>query len=412
MSLPQMTSNRFHLPAQGAMKALFSRRGGSGTVSLAEGSDERRELLERSYKGEHIELEILAQTYAQGAAVENRNDIGFAEKALQSLVRSAPGNPFQRDHSLLSEDTGGQIRSAELTDGAGGIVTFQETILLVTPWAVQAALQGTMAKFSISVLAPWEEVACSCGERATDCYHYPGQETEDHGRIRWTYGDAEKVESSWVVRPAVPDTGILAWESLAEARDRARTPQRKDTVKEVLKLLQLAEGADERAMVDKVKAMLSELEAARAASADLTTQLAASMAELDKAKVALAASAAKELDLEAETKVKELVEDGRILAGGKQEELLRQRYKAGDAEGARAMVAAFKENARQVPVGRQSSAAASATASPTTGTLTPAEAKAAFAALPAHLREAARAYADKPERLFEMRPDLQRATAN
>ena len=125
--------------------------------------------------------------------------------------------------------------------------------------------------------------------------------------------------------------------------------------------------------------------------------------ELEEARATLADLQAKELDVEADSAIKSLLEDGRIRPGGKQEQLLRARFASGDADGARALVAAFTENPRVAPVGPRQSATDVPTAPPADGAI---DYKAAFAALPVHLREAAAAYADNPKRLFELRPEL------
>lgn len=393
------------MPPQRANIATFTRHGDSGVVSLFDDGEQRRELLERVRCGEVVELLIDAQTYAQGEGVENRNFEIFSPEALESLVSTAAGTPFARDHSLRTEDKAGHAKSAELRREQG-VDALQERLEVVKPWAVEAALDGTMTHFSISTITPWGDVECGyCGNPVLLCDHWPGDLVEGADKhVVWIHRSAEWVERSWVVRPAVTDTGLIGWTQLYDlrnARARARKPERRNmNIKELLKL---SADADENAVTAKVRTLLAENEQLRARYQDLEAAATQGAEELEKVRAELADLRTAEAKREADAEIEKLVKEGRIRAEGKQEELIRAKYDAGDIEGARALVAAFSENSPIAPVGRQSTEKPAPAAVSTDGVI---DYAAAFAALPEHIRSVVAKHKADPEKLFAMRPDL------
>ncbi|WP_428262980.1 hypothetical protein, partial [Haliangium sp.] len=98
---------------QALVSLAFERAGDAGPLVLAgkeaaaEAEAQRRELIERSRRGEQIELELTATTYTQRPGTTNRNFIEFSPGALRRLAKSGPGTPFLRDHWLWNTDASG-----------------------------------------------------------------------------------------------------------------------------------------------------------------------------------------------------------------------------------------------------------------------------------------------------------------
>ncbi len=417
-----------HFPPQGRMVAQYARRGDTGQISLADNpnpaSDNdalRRELLERSRRHEAVELEIVAQTYMQSPDITNSHFIDFAPEALDHLAATAADTPFCRDHSLGTDDQGGYaLRSTVERDG--GAEMLHERISLRKPFAVQAALEQLMKRFSISIWAELDDIHCTvCQAPMLECDHWPGDET-DSGLVIFRHFAASWRERSWVVRSSVGDTGLLSWQQLSELRPKERAARQhgrsrtrlsthpvkpRKPMNELFTLFNLSEDADPAVLTEKVRAKLSALEAAEAKAADLVAERDAAMAERDAAVTELAERREADLKAEAEITISALLADARIRPGGQQEALLRARFADGDVSGARSLAAAFGENARVAPVGgRQSSESPAASEPAGSSAAGDIDYQAAFAALPEHLRKASAKLSDNPQRLFELHPEL------
>jgi hypothetical protein len=161
----------------------------------------------------------------------NRNHVRFRPGILRDFAASFRGVPFLRDHE--QRDAGaraGTVLSSELISEAGGGVAIRQTLEVVKPWGVEAALDGTMDRFSVG----WHNTApavCSACEAPyvtgifgayPGCSHMPGDEVEVSGvkrRAELLVTGAEGVETSSVSVPAVTGTGVEAIRAeLSQAR--------------------------------------------------------------------------------------------------------------------------------------------------------------------------------------------------
>ncbi len=145
-------------------------------------------------------LEIEATVFV--ASYPNRNFIRFAPDALPGLASSFKGMPFLRDHAQGDLTA----RAGTITDAWLDGDAIKVKADLVTPWAVKAALDGTLDRFSIGWHSPAGPACSSCAKpmRSRECAHYPG-----HDGVEAIYGaDAVGVEISAVSVPAVMGTGI------------------------------------------------------------------------------------------------------------------------------------------------------------------------------------------------------------
>jgi hypothetical protein len=211
----------------------------------------------------------------------NRNFVRFKPGILKRLAKSFVGMPFLRDHDQRDLTArGGTIVASELVDDKAGPAILQR-IELVKPWAIEAALDGTMDRFSIG----WSntaDVECSeCGEALhrslfgayPSCSHMPGDEVEGKDGetrvVEMVVTGAEGVETSAVNVPAVAGTGVEAIRAqLAAGRVRAALAvNHKETpmtlFAKLAPLLALAADAGEDAAVAAVNRLRADSDAAR-----------------------------------------------------------------------------------------------------------------------------------------------------
>ncbi len=256
------------------------------------GKTERKELLARLRAGEVIELEMDAVTFIQ-RATPNKNFVRIREGALRAFASHFKDKPFLRDHewrNLLAR--GGTVKRSRLERAADGSAELHQTIELVKPWAVEGALDGTIDRFSIGFSIGAGDIQCSaCGKSliSPDCRHWPGDQLEDGRFVEAIFTDPEPRESSGVTMPAVDGThieGIRA--ALAEARLEVRKTKEKP-MKEIAKILGLAEDASEAKIVAELEALKAKLDANKEALASVTAERDAARAklvELEQAKLA------------------------------------------------------------------------------------------------------------------------------
>jgi hypothetical protein len=243
---------------------------------------ERRATLEALSQGEVVELDIDAVVYRQSkterplpakrAKEANANFCTFRPKELPTLARTFKGRPLLRDHDRGSFDAvGGAITASSLEEN-GDWYEFRQTLHLVKPWLVRAALDGTLKTFSIS----WDPkkrgfagfrdsvfcTVCNTKMFSSECQHWPGDvldaaEGEDDGtvvEIEWR--GVRGAETSAVSFPAVEGTAVEEIRAaLAEARSDQPATDEVDT------------------MADETKDLAKEVE-------DLKAELAASKEKL------------------------------------------------------------------------------------------------------------------------------------
>lgn len=174
----------------------------------------RRELLERSYRGEQVEVLMPAVTFVQSPNDRNRNFVRFRDERLEAIAATGANTPFLRDHAQGAHaDKGGMwIESKAVRNGDA--VEFHALALLTVPWAVQAALQRTLTHFSIgwNPLPPPGKhepaLTCSlCQEPVRLCVWEKGHwRGTAHGAlvVEWIVENAELIEASAVNVPAEP----------------------------------------------------------------------------------------------------------------------------------------------------------------------------------------------------------------
>jgi hypothetical protein len=278
--------------ATGRIQTLRSSREGGELSSV-----EARALLEdvRGNPGSTARLTIVARTYLQ-TDKPNRNFVRFRDGALRAVATSFEGAPFLRDHNqgeLLAR--GGTIVASKLVEDDDGTKAFEQTIELTKPWAIEAALDGTLDRFSIGWRAVGE-VTCTVCHKAFEagwfglspaCEHELGEEYEVRGgakRIAQAeFSGAEGVEVSGVSVPAVTGTSIDAIRAAlaaGELSDLLPYKEPQTMLVNISQALKLAATADEPAVLREIERrdMLLEAERARAESAE--TRAAAAEARL------------------------------------------------------------------------------------------------------------------------------------
>jgi hypothetical protein len=222
-------------------------------------------------------LSIVALTFLQ-RETPNRNFSRFKPSILKKLAKSFEGRPVLRDHEHGNlAAVAGRITSSELVEHKG-VPAFAQTLELVKPWAIEAALDGTISTFSIG----WHntgDVECSaCGQPMArsifgampSCSHFPGDKLEGKDGdvyVEAVITGAEGVEVSAVSVPAVTGTHIgeiraaLAAQRLSFA---SHPPKETKSMKTIANKLGLAETADEPAILGAI-IKLQSLEALHAA---------------------------------------------------------------------------------------------------------------------------------------------------
>jgi len=187
-------------------------------TALRQGSAEitdRASLLMAARAGKLTQPVVIdALTFIQ-RETPNRNFVRFAPRALRRVAKTLAGVPFLRDHRQNNVDArGGTVVESTLENHPEG-QAIRQTIELTKPWAQEAALDGTLDRFSIGWRASADDVVCSVCENSFfggACTHFPGDEvvTNDGAKktVEMMYMDAEGVETSAVNVPAVVGTGV------------------------------------------------------------------------------------------------------------------------------------------------------------------------------------------------------------
>ncbi len=334
-------------------------------------SDEARaELIERSLRGEHIELELDLVAFSQTPGVMNRNFVRFRQGRLQAIAKTGKSTAFLRNHSQREVlAAGGTIVASKMVK-SGAAREFHQTAHLTVPWAVQAALQGVLGRYSIGWIplgdAPNREpvVQCSlCKAPIRDCLwrlgHYRGSEHD--GRIvEFVVMNAELIETSAVNVPAVREVRARGVRQLAQLEiDRLFVvgadlvgpgeTSMKDGWKKLIAALGLSADANEDSAVAAVEAQAEELAEARARAARLDkinreleltrSQLGDVTAELDTLRAKHARLEERTRTERADAFVSRAVASGKCAANSKTAAWFRELFR-GDEEAAEESLAA------------------------------------------------------------------------
>lgn len=374
----------------GLLSVQFDRKGDGGVIEFLTGEkaaaeDKRRELIERSMNGEHIELMVTALTYQQHDDRPDANYTDFSTSALAALKKSAPNTPLLQDHKKHDTNaTIGYSLAARLEKTEDGTRQLVEDLAVVKPFAVQSVLDGTMRFFSIGArpVGPIHEVIqCRvCQDSVTKCGHLPGEVVETRKgsqTVIWRYTDARMLERSWVNDPAVSNTKIQGY--IEKARQGKQDFIMNETKTHDLEFEALQ--AQVTDLTNSVNAKVSELEA-------VTSERDALRAELDAIK-----HDTEKMTLEG--RVTELLKTGHLAPNGAQEKQIRDRIACNDFSAATALVE-FAASAQPVtPAGtpRQSSTTTETTGKP--------DWLALFSVLPEHIRDMAGDHAKNPEHFLK-----------
>lgn len=199
--------------------------GDSGALSTGD-----RDRMLREMRAGNVPTSLLVEaiTFRQ-LETPNRSFVRFRPGMLHEFAKSFEGQPVLRDHAQreLAAVAGEIVTSKFEREEAGGKGVIRQTLRLVKPWAIEAALDGTMKRFSIgwNNTAPVLCTACEAplvptifGPMPT-CKHLPGDELDGGGFVEALVTGAEGIEVSAVTVPAVRDTGV---ENIRAALSAAR----------------------------------------------------------------------------------------------------------------------------------------------------------------------------------------------
>lgn len=322
------------------LPSLREWRGGapSGDV-LSE--ERRRELLSEVRQGVVHELVLDAVVYRQSMAPRplpvskvseaNHNFSTFRPEDLTSLARSFRGRQFLKDHDRRDlGSVGGFILESEALE-EGGWVEFHQTLHLVKPWAVEAALDGTLRSFSISadprdssyggLMRSLRCTACDGPFLSTDCPHMPGDRVrlEESGgsvivEVQWK--NMTGAETSGVSFAAVDHTAITEIRAALADEYRPLKAAGEDTMdlKELRERLNLPEDAPVDDVLKAQSAMMAQTEIDRRAA-----EVARDAAREELA--ARAAADAERTKLEVAAARSEALADGRLVPGDERDKL-------------------------------------------------------------------------------------------
>lgn len=259
---------------------------GSGTP-LDEAAKE--EMLRAARAGEVVSLEVEAVTFIQ-RDTPNRNFVRFKPGMLATFAKSFEGQPMLRDHASWSMAArGGTILASKLEHNDDGSKQIRMRLELVKPWAVEAALDGTLDRFSIG----WSRtgiVECSFHCAAwSKCDCWPGDTMSDGTRMQLVFTAADGTEVSGVNVPAVVgtrieaiqqltaiDDGTLLADILAEhATHREQETMKPEIYAALVASLGLSATATHEEVAEAAQAQADKLKIAESKGSDVAARLAA-----------------------------------------------------------------------------------------------------------------------------------------
>jgi hypothetical protein len=247
------------------------------------GAEEREHILREVRTGKGPTRITVTATVFRQTDEPNRNFIRFKRGMLRAFARSFVGLPLLRDHDkfdFLAQ--GGRVVSSEMSEAPDG-VEFLQTLQLVKPWAIEAALDGTLDRFSIG----WHSnepplcTVCKGPMFSLGCSHFPGDlvgEGDQAQHVELLYTAAVGVETSCVAVPAVLGTGIDEIRAAlaahrGEVRPHKEIPMKRYTV--LAERLGVPEDAEEPVFLEAYEKRLADLDRERVLR---TTEAAAHLA--------------------------------------------------------------------------------------------------------------------------------------
>lgn len=298
---------------------------------------DRQAALEKLRAGQLTRLEIEAVAYIQ-TAKPNRNFVRFKPGMMPSFAKSFTGQPFLRDHAsrdLMAR--GGTILSSKLEhldpadgdpeadpDGAKD-KQIRMRIELVKAWAIEAALDGTLDRFSIGWSRTGPIMCSACEASIAKCYHWPGDQLDDGRTVEFIFTAADGTELSGVNVPAVVGTGIEAISLRALDRSEllgtleVETEQESNTMEKLVMLCTVL-GISATSTADEAIREVEKLRDERDEAVEERDELKAKAKENEKLAAEERLAAEKKLEIErkaaAKTKISELVKAGKLKPGG------------------------------------------------------------------------------------------------
>lgn len=262
--------------------------------------DTRKDLLERARRGEAIALLMDIQAFRQIEGESNANFLAIKESVLSRFAKSYLGVPFIRDHREHdSEARCGKVVKSTALAVDGGVV-FDMTLSVTSQWAVVAALEGNIDRFSIG----WDpgarkDILCSVCNSAvfTKCSHRPGMAMDDGAVVSYIFTNPRGTEVSTVINPAATGTGVAEMRAVLSAlSENPVTPIVEDqSMNQLAKALGLKNDASE----STVLAALSALQAKSTSESNLIVDLTKSKSEVE---TSLATANARIAELESAAK--------------------------------------------------------------------------------------------------------------
>jgi hypothetical protein len=298
---------------------LAVRRDGAGLAAA-----DRKALLQAVRAGgEPVTLEIDAVTFVQ-RETPNRNYTRFRPGSLRALARSFRGVPMLRDHrqgDMLAR--GGTVIASDLVDTPEG-PALQQTLRLVKPWAVEAALDGTLDRFSIGwhSTGPVECTICGGDLMASGgCMeHWPGEtyETSAGPKVcEAVFTNSEGVEVSAVSVPAVVGTGIDEIRASLSAHRAAlgARPAKEIRMSKLRQTLGVAADASEDELLAAASRLKSDLERAETVLAANQDALAKAEDRLTELATELAKRDAAQIEARRAAVLAKAVDEGKVIPG-------------------------------------------------------------------------------------------------
>lgn len=227
----------------------------------------RVEAIEALNAGKHVVAETNVISYRQPSepgVAPNHNFVRVRSGGMRAMARSAGDTPFLRDHRQFdTEARGGKCLQGKLETTDAEEQLLHERVRLTKPSFVLELLRGELDRLSVG-MRPRGKIFCTaCAAEWSECWHRPGRTiSRSDGTERLVeleLENADKIETSTVVRPAVEGTSVGVPEFHVELHQEREMAQAEPT--EEAKV-----AARMAALEDAVKVLQEDLGASRAAT--------------------------------------------------------------------------------------------------------------------------------------------------
>lgn len=179
----------------------------------ADAKAQRFDLITAAKAGKHIELQVVAQTFAQ-TKKHNRRYLRLADDHLEAAAPTWKGQPYLKDHTTWAMSSQmGTLISSKAEPISGGMAFMQKLHATATE-SVIGILDGRWGKFSIGWFYEGP-ILCSVHDcdilKGDSCGCWPGDKVMLDGRervVEFVFTKYSGKETSSVVIPAVQDTHV------------------------------------------------------------------------------------------------------------------------------------------------------------------------------------------------------------